>query len=500
MSRLFIAMRWKRVLTMALNALLAATFVAKNQLHAQSSDQVPSGAVTSSDFLRSMTPGSLTNRTTSHPFPIGPFAAPVRVPEAESQPIPAAHDPSANGTRAQATATADYQVPVRQHGQPTQEHGQPGQEHGQPGQDHGQPGQDHGQPGQDHGQPAQESSQIVGSGVASSSLPQVVDNPRSDYSPDITTRIPHAGSMATGAIRSASTPRAPWRLRDWLGLDPIQPNVLVGYEVMHLRRSNDSGGDASKGGDFGRMDPDISGRYTVTRLLGSLEQVEFVFTGPFHWGRNMSIPGPVDSNLDFGSSQASNSSALNAADDHRQSQTIQLASYEVNRRSSGDGLSSYLVGLRILDHNERYHLESTKGASTGDFRLSTDNVLAGGQVGLSLSRPLSQRFSLGASMSLGAYFDFASGSFQVLNDSTTLVDKSDHDFRVTWMAQPRGFLNYRVTENSILYAGYEGWYFRRLATAADQRLGNVLSPDSFALRTRDDQLFYGWTAGISAKF
>jgi hypothetical protein len=81
-----------------------------------------------------------------------------------------------------------------------------------------------------------------------------------------------------------------------------------------------------------------------------------------------------------------------------------------------------------------------------------------------------------------------------------LADKRDHDFRVTWMAQPRGFLNYRVTENSVLYAGYEGWYFRRLATAADQRLGNVLSSDSFALRTRDDQLFYGWTAGISAKF
>ena len=489
MSRLFIAMRWKRVLTMALSALLAATFAAKHELHAQSSDPVPSGAVTSSDFLRSMTPGSLTNLTTSHPFPIGPFAAPVQVPEAESQPTPAAHNPSANGTRAQATATAEYQVPVREPSQPSQ-----------PGQDHGQPGQDHGQPGQESGQPGQESGQIVGSGVASSSWPQAVDNPRSVYSPDITTRIPHAGSMATGAIRSASTPRAPWRLRDWLGLDPIQPNVLVGYEVMHLRRSNDSGGDVSKGGDFGRMAPDTSGRYTVARFLGSLEQVEFVFTGPFHWGRNMSIPGHVDTNLDFGNAQASHASALNAADEHRQSQTIQLASYEVNRRSSGDGLSSYLVGLRILDHNERYHLESTKGADTGDFRLSTDNVLAGGQVGLSLSRPLSQRFSLGASMSLGAYFDFASGSFQVLNNSTTLADKSDHDFRVTWMAQPRGFLNYRVTENSVLYAGYEGWYFRGLATVADQRLGNVLSSDSFALRTRDDQLFYGWTAGISAKF
>jgi hypothetical protein len=486
MSQLFIAMRWKRLLTMALNALLAATFAAPNESHAQSSDPVLSGAVTSSDFLRSINPGSLTNQTTSHPFPIGPFAEPVLVPEAVSPPTPAAHHPTANGTVAQAITTAEYQIPVR--------------EQGQPGLEPSQPGLEPGLPSQEPSQPSQESSQFVGSGVAGSSLPHAVDNPSSEYLPDITTRIPHAGSMATGAIRSASTPRAPWRLREWLGFDPIQPNVLVGYEVMQLRRSNDSGGDVSKGGDFGRMDSDTSGRYTVARILGSLEQVEFVFTGPFHWGRNMSIPGHVDSNLDFGNAQASNSNALNAADDHRQSQTIQLASYEVNRRSSGDGLSSYLVGLRILDHNERYRLESTKGDSTGDFRLSTDNVLAGGQVGLSLSRPLSQRFSLGASMSLGAYFDFASGSFQVLNDSTTLADKSDHDFRVTWMAQPRGFLNYRVTENSVLYAGYEGWYFRGLATVADQRLGNVLSSDSFALRTRDDQLFYGWTAGISAKF
>lgn len=465
MSRLFIAMRWKWVLAVALSALLVATFAAKNELHAQSSDPVPTGAVASSDFLRSVAPASLTNRTTNHPFPIGPFAAPVIEAQAERQPTPADDHSSANSPITRTTATVELQGPV-QEAVPL----------------------------------VQEAGQIVGSGVASPSMPQVVDDPRPIYSPEITTRIPHVGSMATGAVDSASTPRAPWKFRNWLGLDPIRPNLLVGYEVMQLRRSNDSGGDVSQGGDFGRMDAETAGRYSVARLLGVSEQVEFVFTGPFHWGRDMSIPGPVDSSLDFGNAQASHSSALNAADEHRQSHRIQLISYEVNRRTSSDGMSSYLAGLRILDHSERYHLKSTKGASIGDFRLSTHNVLAGGQVGLSLSRPLSQRFSIGASMSLGAFFDFASGSFQVLNNSTTLAEKSDNDLRVTWMAQPCGFLNYRITENSVLYAGYEGWYFTRLATSADQRLGNVMSTDSFALRTRDDQLFYGWTAGISAKF
>ncbi len=464
MSRLFIAMRWKRVIAVALSALLVATFASKNELHAQSSDPVPSGAVASSEFLRSVASENLTNRTTNHPFPIGPFAAPVLATQADSQLAPAADDASANSPITRATATAEYPATAEYQG------------------------------------PVQESSQIVGSGIANASMPQAIDDPRPIYSPEITTRIPHAGSMATGAVRSAPTPRAPWKLKNGLGIDPNRPNLLVGYEVMHLRRSNDSGGDVSQGGDFGRMDAETAGRYSVARLLGVSEQVEFVFTGPFHWGRDMSIPGPVDSNLDFGNAQASHSSALNAADEHRQSHRIQLASYEVNRRTSSDGMSSYLAGLRILDHSERYHLGSTKGTSTGDFRLSTHNVLAGGQVGLSLSRPLSQRFSIGASMSLGAFVDFASGSFEVLNNSAMLAEKSDTDLRVTWMAQPCGFLNYRITENSVLYAGYEGWYFTRLATSADQRPGNVMSTDSFALRTRDDQLFYGWTAGISAKF
>ncbi len=283
--------------------------------------------------------------------------------------------------------------------------------------------------------------------------------------------------------------------RDRLGLDPTLPNFLVGYEAIGFRRSNDSVGPYSQGEGLPRFDQDISGRYTFSRLLGNIDRIEFKFTGPFYWDRQSTAMGLVDSNL-----PPSIATSFDGADRHQQSHRVRLSSYELNRCWSGDDISKIFCGLRLIDYDERYQLESTKGVSSSTFRLETNNFLVGGQMGMSLFRPISQRLTAGFESAIGLYGNFASASLNAVNASTTLLDTSDNGLRVNSMFQLRGIINYRVSQNIVATGGYEGWYFPGLATVADQRLSNNAQLSQFSMRTEDDQLFRGWSAGLSARF
>ena len=283
--------------------------------------------------------------------------------------------------------------------------------------------------------------------------------------------------------------------RDRLGLDPTLPNFLVGYEAIGFRRSNDSVGPYSQGDGLQRFDQDISGRYTFSRLLGNIDSIEFKFTGPFHWDKQSTAIGSVDSNL-----PSSIATSFDGADGHQQSHRVRLSSYELNRCSSGDELSKIFCGLRLIDYDERYQLESTKGLTNSTFRLETDNFLVGGQMGINLFRPISQRLTAGLETAIGLYGNFASGSVNAVNTATTLLDTSDNGLRINSMFQISGLINYRVSKNIVATGGYECWYFPGLATVADQHLSNNAQPSQFSMRMGDDQLFRGWSAGLSARF
>lgn len=309
---------------------------------------------------------------------------------------------------------------------------------------------------------------------------------------------PQPVSMATPASNptqpsAQAATKSGWR--DRLGLDRDQPNFQVGYETLGFRRGNDSVGPYSQGQGLDRFDQDVAGRYTFSRMLGGIERIEFKFTGPFHWEKQTLALGPVDSNL------ASNiAPAFDQADEHQVSHQIRLSSYELNRCWSSDELSTFFYGLRVFDHAERYHLEASKAASNRSFQLGTNNFLAGGQFGLNLSRPLSQRMTIGFDSGFGLYGNFASGSLDARNGSATLLESSDSRFRLTTVMSTGGRINYRVSQSIVATGAYEYWYFPGLATTADQHLSSNAQLASLALRTGDDQLFRGWSVGLSARF
>ena len=283
--------------------------------------------------------------------------------------------------------------------------------------------------------------------------------------------------------------------RDRFGMDPSRSNFLVGYEAIGMRRGYDSVGPFSQGADLPRLEQDVTGRYTFSRLLDSMERIEFKFTGPFHWDRESSAIGPVDSNL-----PASHQATFNGADRHQQSHRIRFSSYELNRCWTGDELSKIFGGLRFLDHEERFRLESAKGLTRGDFRLETDNFMVGGQIGLNLFRPVSQRLTAGFGTAIGLFGNFASGSLNAMDGATTLADTRESKLRINTLFEWSGRMNYRVSQNIDATCGYEWWYFPALATVANQHLSDSAQGPQFSLRTGDDQLFRGWTAGLSMRF
>jgi hypothetical protein len=293
--------------------------------------------------------------------------------------------------------------------------------------------------------------------------------------------------------RIGETTRSDWR--DRLGLDRDRPNFHAGYETIGFYRSNDSVGPYSQNQELSRFDQEVSGRYTFSKLLGGIERIEFKFTGPFHWGKQSSALGPVDSN--FSSSIAT---AFDQSDTHQFSHQIRLSSYELNRCWSSDELSTFFYGLRIFDHAERFHLDATKGVDKSSFQLGTNNFLAGSQIGLNLNKPISQRLAAGFEGSLGLYGNFSSGFLNAIDGSTTLLDSSDNRLRLTSMLTTGGRINYRLSQNIIATSAYEYWYFPGLATAADQQLSSDAQLANLTLRTGDDQLFRGWSFGLSARF
>ena len=323
----------------------------------------------------------------------------------------------------------------------------------------------------------------IGSGVSNQSPP----------TSDATTSALAPSAIVQSSSRSDEATRLGWRER--LGLDRNQPNFQVGYEVLGFRRSNDSVGPYTQAQELRRFDQEVSARYTFSRLLGGTERIEFKFAGPFHWDKLSSTLGPVDSN--FPSLLAS---SFDQSDIHRQSHHIRLSSYELNRCWSSDELSNFYYGLRVIDHAEGFRLDASKGIDNSSFQLSANNLLAGGQIGLSLFRPISQRLSVGIDGGLGLYGNFARGSLRAVQGSTTLLDTSDSRLRITSMFTTGGRVNYRLSQNVAANAGYEYWYFPGLATAADQQLSSNAQLTALALRTGDDQLFRGWAFGLSARF
>jgi hypothetical protein len=457
---------------------------------------VPSVGVSSAEYMSLLSPEAMTPQRASHAFPIAPYPPPPR-PVVTAQLPPAVTEsppqlPAVEFTPAAAPANAPIGPkpmvePAQSNGLPTSNAPQPSAYFPQPV---SAPIPWFG-PNQIPFEPA--TNQTIAPPdaiIPAPANPSELKEPL--LPPSLIRQVPNE------RLEPSSTPRAAWLA--WLDPTPKGPDYLVGADMLSFRRGNDSGGTISNGNGLDRFGRSVAGRYTIAKLDGELSRKEFVFTGPFEWDRSKSAIGPVSTTLSSSTLPPSSFGAVNGSDLHTQFHSVRFSSYELNHRSTGDGFSSIHGGLRIIDYREDYRLEATQGTSVGGFRLSADNLLVGGQLGIHLARPWSQRIHVGIGGSAGMYGNLADGSYRLTDNATTLAQKSDDDFRMVLLLQPAAKMNYRLTQNSEIRCGYECMYFSGLATTSDQRLGEPLASSPWFLRTTNDTLLYGWTVGFDARF
>lgn len=330
---------------------------------------------------------------------------------------------------------------------------------------------------------------VIGSGTQGisalpTSAPQMIDPVYETYGlnlgherPDMPSRLPYDGY---GTISGAS-----------------------GYAHTEFLFMARDGGDFSvsyapqrDGYDF---EPGV--RLTIGNRWDSLEGREIGVTLLQTQTSHTSVASPTNSLFSWlqpgnGFTDA-NLSSFNNASFHHSFYKSHYYAGEYNRMSWNWDVMSTFIGLRYTGMDELYALHSVgSGGGLGAYRLRARNHMFGPQVGGSLHYDIGRKLSFSLAAKVAVYANFYQTDTELANESVRLMDVNDSRVDLAWGSELGGFAHYSLTPRARLKAGYELWFYDRVATSRDQMTGFV-SPFSGAVASnRDDALFYGFSVGL----
>ncbi len=192
-----------------------------------------------------------------------------------------------------------------------------------------------------------------------------------------------------------------------------------------------------------------------------------------------------------------NLSSFNNASFHHSFYKSHYYAGEYNRMSWNWDVMSTFIGLRYTGMDELYALHSVgSGGGLGAYRLRARNHMVGPQVGGSLHYDIGRKLSFSLAAKIAVYANFYQTDTELANESVRLMDVNDSRVDLAWGSELGGFAHYSLTPRARLKAGYELWFYDRVATSRDQMTGFV-SPFSGAVaNNRDEALFYGFSVGL----
>lgn len=247
---------------------------------------------------------------------------------------------------------------------------------------------------------------------------------------------------------------------------------------------------------MGSLGEDTAGLYRIGWYTNPMERYEFAFMGSFVWERSAEHSGPVDGRLTPSSSQPDWFDSFEGSQEHEQTHTARLRTYELNHRWITDDLGNHFIGLQVIDYQEVYGLESQDSDGNGELGLETTNLLAGLQTGIELWRPISQRIAFGGQAFAGVFGNFADGGWRVEVDETNRFTRGDDRFQVAGSLGFDAKVRYQWNSRWQAFGGYRWWYLAGVATVDDQTIGPLASDTPFALSTDAGFLLQGATLGL----
>jgi hypothetical protein len=141
----------------------------------------------------------------------------------------------------------------------------------------------------------------------------------------------------------------------------------------------------------------------------------------------------------------------------------ELNSGEVNLRRRYNSRLAVLAGLRFLELNERFQINS----DSGGFRSLTDNDLYGLQVGADVKWLRIRRSVLFSTIKSGIYYNNADVSARAQSNAGLLAFEDDED-EAAWVGELAAGLLIPMGPQADLRIGYQGLWLDGVGLAPDQ--------------------------------
>jgi len=285
---------------------------------------------------------------------------------------------------------------------------------------------------------------------------------------------------------------------DWVGCPSV--GYAHASALYMIRRGNRgatlSAGSNSQRFQLGSFDYAMGTRATIGRKYDCLDGWEFSWIGPHEWTMRGQMSGTSLDPLITGVNGVGLTAFQNATF-HSQSYTSKFNSFELLRKSWGWDVITQTVGVRYINIEEEFRLDSINASGdTGLLALDTNNHLVGLQYGLDLLYPCGDRWVFAAKGKVGAFGNLADFDLLLQNQGGYNQINDAHEGEFSLLGEWGAYLNYHLTPCISAHLGYEFSYIWGLALAYEQ-VGSTLTPFSGKnVQTDGDTLYHGATAGF----
>jgi hypothetical protein len=167
------------------------------------------------------------------------------------------------------------------------------------------------------------------------------------------------------------------------------------------------------------------------------------------------------------------------------------------------------AGPRWINFDEEFELFGDFGGGASETNTwETDNELLGAQLGfrtdlIALATGSPGAFSVNTDVSVGIFDNQAEADFQVLDGGVPRpdADVSDDESILAFAVDAELTVGYEVTENILVFVGYQVLYIDGVANAVEQVDGTTsFNNDPTIDIRRGSALFHGGKAGVTIRF
>lgn len=325
------------------------------------------------------------------------------------------------------------------------------------------------------------------------------------------TTSPNAGSTPSPTHGPSYSMPGDFHSNCFAGCDP---GYYFGAETLFMRRQGNRQTTITPKFALDEFDFELGSRFTLGYMTDCIEGYEVTFSGLLEWdmaGQRATDPTITPNTLlsagpDIGPGFLD---VFTNAEFQRQSYDASYNSLEFNRTDTGWDVVRLLYGLRYIRYDEDFRYSvldpdgPINGATAGGLRSDVDNNMVGGQVGIDMAYPLSERcWSLTRARG-GVFANFVDSHYQIATNAgggTNVVNNQDETTDLSGMIEIGTSFRYRLGRSLALTGGYELWYLVNVASAPDQLSRVVRRTNGVNVAVGDDVFMHGLTFGVDFSY